>query len=622
MTEVTTDSRGTVGAPGPRRPHWVRRRVLWPARNLWRSLTSMRTALILLFLLALAAIPGALLPQRPLNEQKTLEYIADRGWLGEWMDRLQLFDVFSSGWFTAIYVLLFISLVGCLTPRMIEHFHTLRAKPVAAPRNLSRLPRHITIEVDGEPEEIAERISGNLRGWRRVISIRPSAGSGATRSTGERPFAGSGATRSTGDGPSAGSGATRSTGERPSASSGATRSTGEGAPAESVIEVSAEKGYLREFGNLVFHFALLALLVSIALGKLYGYEGTRSLVADGEQGLCNTSTAVYDSFRAGNLVDGTDLSPFCIRIDDFEATFLPNGQPDMYTAQVRYAEGTPSADASTWPTSTVRVNEPLRVAGDRVYVLGNGFAPTFTVTFPNGESRTQTVPFVPDELQTMMSSGAARFDTPAGLYPNPDERRSHQIAVEGLFAPTANFHGTLLTSSSPEPNDPHVAIRIYEGDTGLDTGMPQNVYALDQSLIDQGRLQQRAQVNLGQGESHQLDDGTSVRFDGYQRWVSVQVSHDPAQIWVLVSSIVMLGGLLVSLLIRRRRIWARVVALPAADGTVSDNPAKRRTVVEIAGLARTDQAGWGEGFEDQARRLVIDPADPDAARTPRRTRRL
>ncbi|MEE3851410.1 cytochrome c biogenesis protein ResB [Gordonia sp. LSe1-13] len=591
MTEVTTDSRGTVDAPGPRRPHWVRRRVLWPARNLWRSLTSMRTALILLFLLALAAIPGALLPQRPLNEQKTLEYIADRGWLGEWMDRLQLFDVFSSGWFTAIYVLLFISLVGCLTPRMIEHFHTLRAKPVAAPRNLSRLPRHITIEVDGEPEEIAERISGNLRGWRRVISIRPSAGSGATRSTGERP----------------------------SASSGATRSTGEASADDSVIEVSAEKGYLREFGNLVFHFALLALLVSIALGKLYGYEGTRSLVADGEQGLCNTSTAVYDSFRAGNLVDGTDLSPFCIRIDDFEATFLPNGQPDMYTAQVRYAEGTPSADASTWPTSTVRVNEPLRVAGDRVYVLGNGFAPTFTVTFPNGESRTQTVPFVPDELQTMMSSGAARFDTPAGLYPNADERRSHQIAVEGLFAPTANFHGTLLTSSSPEPNDPHVAIRIYEGDTGLDTGMPQNVYALDQSLVDQGRLQQRAQVNLGQGESHQLDDGTSVRFDGYQRWVSVQVSHDPAQIWVLVSSIVMLGGLLVSLLIRRRRIWARVVPVTSA---VSDNTAKRRTVVEIAGLARTDQAGWGEGFEDQARRLVIDPADPDATRTPRRTRRL
>jgi cytochrome c biogenesis protein len=618
MTEVTTDRRDTADVPPPRRPHWFRRRVLWPARNMWRSLTSMRTALILLFLLALAAIPGALLPQRSLNEQKTLTYIADHGWVGETMDRLQLFDVFSSAWFTAIYVLLFVSLVGCLTPRMIEHFHNLRAKPVAAPRNLKRLPRHVTIEVDGEPEEIAERVSRNLRGWRRVISIRPSASSGATRSAGERSSAGSGATRSAGERSSAGSGVTRSAGERSSAGSGATRSAGDtvgGAAGQSVVEVSAEKGYLREFGNLVFHFALLALLVSIALGKLYGYEGTRSLVADGEQGLCNTSTAVYDSFRAGNLVDGTDLQPFCIRVDSFDATFLPNGQPDMYSSEVRYTEGTPSTDASTWPTARIRVNEPLRVAGDRVYVLGNGFAPTFTVTFPNGEQRTQTVPFVPDELQTMMSSGAIRFDTPAGLYPNPDERRNHQIAVEGLFAPTANFHGTLLTSASPEPNDPYVAIRIYEGDTGLDTGLPQNAYSLDQSLIDQGRLQQRAQVNLGQGDSHTLADGTVVRFDGYQRWVSMQVSHDPAQIWVLASSIVMLGGLLVSLLIRRRRIWVRLVPVTTSD---SGEETKRRTVVEIAGLARTDQAGWGEGFDEQARRLVIDPDDPGAARAARR----
>src|SRR5690606_37297209 len=78
-------------------------RVLAFVRNTWRGLTSMRTALVLLFLLALAAIPGALLPQRELNEGKVAEYIANRPTLGPWMDRVQLFDVFSSSWFTAIY---------------------------------------------------------------------------------------------------------------------------------------------------------------------------------------------------------------------------------------------------------------------------------------------------------------------------------------------------------------------------------------------------------------------------------------------------------------------------------------------------------------------------------------
>lgn len=558
MTDTDVTAQPAVTPPEPARPHWIRRRVLWPARNLWRSLTSMRTALVLLFLLALAAIPGALLPQRSLNEQKTLAYIDDHGWIGQFMDRIQLFEVFSSTWFTAIYVLLFVSLVGCLTPRMIEHFHSLRAKPVAAPRNLSRLPRHVEHEVDGDPEEIAARIAGNLRGWRRTTVSKT----------------------------------------------------------DGTVEVSAEKGYLREFGNLVFHFALLALLVSIALGKLYGYEGTRSLVADGEQGLCNTSTAVYDSFRAGSLVDGTELSPFCFRVDGFDATFLPDGQPSMYTAKVHYTEGAKSSAPSTWNSTDIRVNHPLRISGDRVYVLGNGYAPTFTVTFPNGEQRTQTALFIPDEMQTMLSSGAARFDTPAGLYPDEDQRRDHQVALEGLFAPTAAFQGTLLSSSSPEAKNPFVAIRVYQGDTGLDTGKPQNAYSLDQSLVEQGRLQQRAQVNLGQGQSHTLPDGTQVRFDGYHRWVSVQVSHDPAQLWVLVSAIAMLAGLLVSLLIRRRRIWARLRA-------VTDGNGERRTVVEIAGLARTDQAGWGEGFEEQAHDLLIDPDDPSAEhRSRRRLRRL
>lgn len=112
------------------------------ARNMWRSLTSMGTALVLLFLLALAAIPGALLPQRGLNAAKVDDYLAAHPLIGPWLDELQAFDVFSSFWFTAIYVLLFVSLVGCLAPRTIEHARSLRATPVAAPRNLARLPKH------------------------------------------------------------------------------------------------------------------------------------------------------------------------------------------------------------------------------------------------------------------------------------------------------------------------------------------------------------------------------------------------------------------------------------------------------------------------------------------------
>src|SRR3546814_16523889 len=70
-------------------------------RSAWRKLTSMGTALVLLFLLALAAIPGALWPQRAVNPTTVAGYIADNPRVGPWLDRFQVFDVLSSIWFTS-----------------------------------------------------------------------------------------------------------------------------------------------------------------------------------------------------------------------------------------------------------------------------------------------------------------------------------------------------------------------------------------------------------------------------------------------------------------------------------------------------------------------------------------
>nr|WP_296774702.1 cytochrome c biogenesis protein ResB [Rhodococcus sp. (in: high G+C Gram-positive bacteria)] len=505
-------------------------------RNTWRSLTSMRTALVLLFLLAFAAIPGALVPQRSLNAGKVDQYIADRPTLGPLMDKLELFDVFSSFWFTAIYALLFVSLIGCIVPRCIEHAKALRTKPVPTPRNLARLPHHKKYSVDESPEQAAEKVKAQLRGWRV-----------ATRGSGDE------------------------------------------------ITLSAEKGYVREFGNLVFHLSLVGLLAMIALGKLLGYEGNVVVIANDGPGFCSTSPAVYDGFRAGQLVDGTDMEPLCVRVEDFKADYLENGQAEQFTSNIQYQAGDDLTN-NNWQDDVLQVNHPLRVAGDRVYLQGHGYAPTFTVTFPNGETRTETIQWQPTDATTFLSSGVLRIDPPGGLYPDPTERRKNQIAIEGLFAPTAFFHGNLLSSSYPGMTDPAVAIDIYKGDTGLDTGYPQSLFSLNQEMVNQGRLVKQDRVNLKPGESSTLSDGTNVRFDGAEEFVNLQVSHDPAQTWVLVFALTMMGGLLVSLVIKRRRVWVRLT-------TDSDT---RRTVVELGGLARTDQAGWGEEFDRLCAKLIGD----------------
>ncbi|HEY8371927.1 MAG TPA: cytochrome c biogenesis protein ResB [Pseudonocardiaceae bacterium] len=516
------------------------RALLAAVRNTWRGLTAMRTALLLLFLLALAALPGALLPQYSLNAGKVSEYKAEHPTLGPLLDRLGFFDVYAAPWFAAIYLLLFVSLIGCLVPRTAEYVRQLRGRPSLVPRNLSRLPHHARRTLDADPDTVLERARTLLRGWR--IQERTEPG-------------------------------------------------GDGRP--EVRTISAERGFLREAGNLVFHFSMIGLLVGLAIGKLFGYEGQVIVMANGSQ-WCNSALLNYDSFRAGLRVDGTELTPFCIRVDSFTGRYLPNGQAESFHAELAYQAGE-DLDQNRWQPYGLEVNSPLRVAGDRVYLLGHGYAPVFTVTFPNGEQRTQAVQWRPVDLRTLLSEGAVKFDPPGVT--DPAERRRNQLAITGLFAPTAVFQGTVLSSGFPTLEDPAVAVDVLRGDLGTDSGRSQSIFSIDQSMVDSGRLQRVARENLRPGEEIRLDDGTTVRFDGVEQWVSLQISHDPGQGLVLISAVVVIAGLGVSLTVKRRRLWLRIT--PAGEG---GEPG--RTVVEVGGLARTDQAGYGEEFTRLARELL------------------
>lgn len=188
------------------------------------------------------------------------------------------------------------------------------------------------------------------------------------------------------------------------------------------------------------------------------------------------------------------------------------------------------------------------------------------------------------------------MDPPAGMYPDLLDRRQHQLAIQGLFAPTAQFSGendALLSSSFPAMENPAVAIDIYRGDTGLDSGTGQDIFSLSQTQLHNGSLQKLDRVNLMQGESVTLDDGTQISFDGAKEFVNLQVSRDRSEVWVLFFALLMLAGLVGSLTIKRRRFWVRVT--DNGDGT---------STLEIAGLARTDSAGWGREFNRVSEELL------------------
>jgi cytochrome c biogenesis protein len=502
-------------------------------RWFWRQLTSMRTALVLLFLLAVASVPGSTLPQNGTDPAKVQQYISQHPLLGPLLNRLSFFDVFAAPWFAAIYLLLFTSLAGCVLPRAFRLAVSARAKPPAAPRHPARLPFGSSYRTALGPDEALAAATRLLSGKRFRL-----------------------------------------------------RTGGNW--------VAAEKGYLRETGNLLFHIALLALLASIGLGAVFGYKAD-ILLTEGD-GFANT-VAAYDQYHPGRAVAPADLQPFTVWLDKFSASYIESGtlrgEPASFAASLRY-QAQPGGPMRHYD---LQVNHPLNVDGAKVYLIGHGYAPQFRITDGHGNvALQQAVPFLP--------TGDTNF-TSEGVIKVPDAR-PRQLGFVGVFLPTEFAFGGQLTSAFPAPLNPAVSLVPYAGDLGLDSGGPQSVYQLQTSGMRRLPIDPRP---LFPGQSIKLPNGSgTVTFTGYKQWISVQVTYDPGRIPALVSAIVAIAGLLLSFLVRRRRLFVRVSpaggAAAGADAGVSGVAGGRDGAggaaggadVEFGGLARSDVAG---GFEEE-----------------------
>ncbi len=502
------------------------------ARFFWRQLTSMRTALLLLLLLAIAAVPGSLFPQRGSDLNGVLQYEQQNPEAFAVLDWFQLFDVYSSVWFSAIYLLLFVSLIGCVIPRTKHHFVALLSRPPRTPMQLRRLPafaRRVVPDASGGPGTAGQSaVEAAVESGRRLL-----------RRQGYR-------VERYGD------------------------------------SISAERGYARETGNLLFHSALVGILICVAVGGGFGYYGQRVIVEGNS--FTNLLTS-YDSFNEGSLFDESMLEPFSIALEDFEAEYTLNPQtfgpqPLDFTATVTTTE-----QSGEQRQTELKVNHPIDIAGTQVYLLGNGFAPVITVRDSTGEiAFSQAVPFLPQDANL----------TSLGVVKVPDAQPD-DLGFIGFFYPSAiGTDSGALTSIWPEPDVPLLTLNLYTGDLGLDEGVPKNAYSLDvDELVKRtGTDTGVDSITLEPGQTAELPDGLgSVTFEDLRRFVSIDVHHDPAQGWVLLFTGLAVAGLVTSLFVPRRRVWIKV-----------RNDEAGGLEIEYAGLARGEDPGLQRAVDDIAER--------------------
>jgi cytochrome c biogenesis protein len=491
-------------------------------RFAWRQLTSMRTALFLLLLLAVGAVPGSIWPQRSIDSARTADYIAQHQTLGPLLDRLGFFEVYASPWFAAIYLLLFISLVGCVLPRTRLHWRAMRSTPPRTPARLERLSAHATAEVEATPDEALAAAEAVLRKRRFRVHRHDTT------------------------------------------------------------SVSSERGYLKETGNLVFHLALVLVIVGVAIGHLLGWKG--DVIVPVGQGFANTLSR-YDTFSPGPWVKPENLSPFSLTLDKLDATFEENvtgrgqfGQPRDFTAHVSVADE-PGAEPHE---ETVKVNHPLEMKGASVFLLGNGYAPVITVRDKEGNVvYRDATPFLAQD-NNYKSVGAVKV---TGATPK-------QLGFFGLFLPTAVITKDQGPSSIfPDAKKPALALGLYEGDLFPD-GRPQSVYTLDTKELTQiknAKGTEPLRIWLEPGQTFELPGGRgSITFDGVERFAGLSIRSDPGKELTLVAALLALAGLIASLVVRRRRVFVRVS--PAAEAG--------RTVVSVGGMAKDDDDTLTEAVED------------------------
>jgi cytochrome c biogenesis protein len=462
-------------------------------RYLWRQLTSMRNALILLLLLGLASIPGSIYPQRTQSPLKVREYFETNPEFAKWLDRFYLFDVYGSPWFSAIYILLFVSLIGCVVPRTWHYAKESLRKPAPPPSSLKQLENY----------QITNATLDSAADWLKKNKFR------ITRDK---------------------------------------------------SSIAAEKGYLRETGNLLFHLSLIVVLLGIGASSVFGMRG-EAIVTIGER-FINVPTS-YDNLAPGRFFNLERMPPFTITAANFDAEYdAETRQPLDYTLVARVTDSPNSSPVE----KIVKVNKPLTFGDSRVYLQANGFSPLVTVRDQEGIVKFEgPVPFLPQD-SNLTSIGAIKV-------PDADP----QIGFVASFFPTAardEVRGGF--SSFPELLDPRLLISVWQGDLKMDSGVPQSVYRIDTDGMERIGLK-----GLSIGESYDYGVGT-ITFNGVVPWVNLQVVKDPGKQAALIGSIFAIIGLLASLFIRQRRIYVR------SNGKQ----------IEIAGF------GNRPGLEEEIKRMV------------------
>ena len=515
----------------------------------WRTLRSMRTAVVLLILLAAGAAVGSLLPQIPNSPQRVASYQLVHPFFGSLFLRAGFFDVFGSWWFVLILTLLFVSLIACLIPRSRTMIRTIRQRPIQA-REIDAFPQYRELRVPADPASAAATARAVLRhhGYRVAL-------------------------------------------------------------AEDGRAVAAEKGALREVGSLLFHWAFLVLLVAVIVGKGTGYVGHATIV----EGQTWTDSAFnYDGdLRTGRFSSGSHTG-IGIELLDYSDAFRQSGVPMDFTSKVELFNpdgslGRTDSVTINHPVSFdgVRIFQfgfgwaPVVTIAYRGVAIFQG--PVVMGQNAQPGDNPLTVPWIGFvKLPTLRPQVAIKLE----LY--PDSVAYFAGLIAGVPQPMTEAKDPFMRYSLWEGKllDPSL--------TGLDTRLMREVATggigegwtvdLARGCVTSGASSSGLPRRLaGTVCPTRSEPVLAMSFPQLRQYSRLQVSRDTTVPWVLGAAILILAGLVAAMYSSRRKVWVRAERKDAGSA------------VQIGGFALQRKDRFEEAFpklvEDLNAAFARIPAD-------------
>ena len=391
----------------------------------WRALCRMRTAVILLAIVAGLSVIGSMLPQKALQPVRAQGWVQSHQVVGPFLDNMGLFGVYESWWLLVAAALMYVSLTNC----------------------------------------VFTRSRALVRRWRRRLPRGPQM--------------------------------------------------------------------VGEIGSLIFHLSFFVLLGGIVFGKVAGFTGYVSVI-EGQSVV--EARPSYDQIEEGLLFRQQDHQGFEVKVDQFRATYFPDGRPSDFVTHAEVIDQGQRAGEQD-----IRVNQYLEHNNIKFYQASYGWAPVVSVKAPDG----RTVFSAPIVFFGSASLANGVMKVPAAGAP-PDQLGALLFMVPD---PRPDGSGTVQPGGSSAVN-PVLFIRLFKGDLGADRA--QNVYSLDTS-----RMQQTWTGDVPLGQTVALPSGYQLSFSRLSQYTGLQVTDDPGLPVVWFSFALMLGGLIVRLYLRPVLTWRR-----------------------------------------------------------------